>query len=81
MTGAEIWMPENLVSDDFLLWSMNIPKGDFRHQNIHKGFWYPDYATCTHLKQVTRSNVCLRQHVGGGQPQIQVYKIPDSLTS
>lgn len=80
MTGDEIWMPGNIVSGDSLLWNMNIPKRDFIHQKKDEEFWYLDYATCAYLKQVPTGNMCLRQYVGG-QPQIQVYEIPDSLTS
>lgn len=80
MTGAETWMPGHLVSDDSLLWNMNIPKRDFILQKIDKEFWYLDYATCAYLKQVPTSNMSLRQYVCG-QLQIQVYEIPDSLTS
>lgn len=80
VTGAEIWMSGNLVSGDSLLWNMNIPKRDFMHQKIDKEFWYLDCATCAYLKQVPTSNMSLRQYVCG-QLQIQVYEIPDSLTS
>lgn len=61
--GAEIWMPEHLVSADSLLWSMNNPKAGFIHQKIHKEFRYPDYAICAYLKRVSISKGCLRLNV------------------